>query len=201
MGAPPAGPWVPIFSPLSPWQRSQPPPPGLGGPSGPQRPRPGLPHSPPGPVYRPPALGSHGCPAPHTWPMLPQLPHMCVPNHPSVPGAQACSPGHTWDMAGSLTLCPQAHIVPRLALSPRASGSAHQEPTEGCAGASGHSRQLGLPRLHPMPGPHLAPALCPPVRTMTPPGSQVHHFPQPLFHLPLSSSLAHKAPAMLPPVT
>lgn len=32
MGAPQGGPWVPILSPLSPWQRSQPPPPGLGGP-------------------------------------------------------------------------------------------------------------------------------------------------------------------------
>ena len=80
--------------------------------------RPGLPHSPPGPAYRPPALRSHGCSAPHPWPMLPRPPHMCVPDHPSVPSAQARSPGHTWDMAGSLTLCPQAHIVPRLTLSP-----------------------------------------------------------------------------------
>lgn len=167
-----------------------------GAPSRPRPPRPGLPNSPPGPAYWPPALGSHGCPAPHPWPILPRPPHMCVPNHPSVPGAQTRSPGHTWVTAGSLTLCPQVHIVPHgfWQCPPGAHGGV-------CWGQWAQKAAGCLPRLHSMPGPHLAPALCPPVRTMTPPGSPVHHLTQLLFHLPLSSSLAHKAPAMLPPVT
>lgn len=198
MGAPQGGPWVPILSPLSPWQRSQPPPPGLGGPQ----------------PLKCPDVPGQGSPTAHLaqptdhlpWGLMDALPPSPGPSSPSHhtcvslitplspvprPGRQA-TPG-TW-RALSLS-------VPRLTLSLRASGSAHQEPTKGFAWASGHSRQLGLPRLHPTPGPHLAPALCSPVRTMTPPGSPVHHLPQLLFHLPLSSSLAHKAPAMLPPVT
>ena len=117
-------PWVPILSPLSPWQKSQPPSPVLGEPPAsqvPRPPRPGLPHSPPGPTYHPPALGSHGHPAPTPGPCFPSHCTCVSPITPSVPGAQARLPGHTQGMAHFLTLCLQAHIVPRLLAVPTGS--------------------------------------------------------------------------------
>ena len=144
-------PWVPILSPLSPWQKSQPPPPVLGEPPAlqvPRPPRPGLPHSPPGPTYHPPAgVSWTPCPLPLAH-ASPATAHVCPqsPLCPRCPGpASRPHPGHG---ALSHSLSPGSHC-------PQASGGAHWELTEGCAGASGHSRQLGLPRLHPTPGPHL----------------------------------------------
>lgn len=148
-------PWVPILSLLSPRQKSQPLSPGFGGPqwaptfqarAPPQPAWPSLPATCPGVSWMP-------CPPPLAHAPLATT-HVC-PHHPSVPGAQAWLPGHTQDTAGSLTLCPQAHIVLRFTLSPGLPVVPTRSSQRVALGPADNSRQLGLLRLHPAPGPHL----------------------------------------------
>lgn len=119
MGAPRAGPWVPILSPLSPWQRSQPPPPGLGGPQqaptsqarAPQQPAwPSLLATCPGVSWMP-------CPSPlaHT---PPATSHVC-PQSPLCPWCpDPVTRPHLGHGGLSYSLSPGSHCPPRLLAVP-----------------------------------------------------------------------------------
>ena len=157
MGAPQGGPWVPILSPLSPWQRSQPPPPGLGGPQPlkcPDVPGQGSPtarlaqptdHLPWGlmdalpPTPGPSSPGHHTCVSPIT-PLSP------VPR----PGRQA-TPGTWWALSLSvprLTLSPGLPAVPTGSSQRVVLGPADTRVSPGCTPRQGPIWACHRPRSH-----------------------------------------------------